>query len=236
MCSLKSRGGLTHGRGLRESVRHQWVFTLPICAAIHDAMTIRSQKKIRTSEQHVDLSSARKGRDLTDLDKLLDWFDDHNPFVCNSSDLSSMSTGLTAEEGDGVNCDITEEVGSKLQSKMDSVSYNGAKIKRSEQIKTLQDLQPGVRVGRKKTLHIDPAILFSRCSAISQRISENMEQYFQWEMCVDPPSLFKDNFMRKPVKSDLADALYKDVAHNSPSGERMRVVDRLASSLHTVET
>ena len=26
MCSLKSRGGLTHGRGLSESVRQQWVF------------------------------------------------------------------------------------------------------------------------------------------------------------------------------------------------------------------
>ena len=225
MSSLKSRGGLTHGRGLIESVRHQWVFTMPICASIHDAMTLRTQKKLRTSEQHVDLSSARKDRDHTDLDKLLDWFDDHNPFFCNSSDLCSLSTGLTAEEEDGVNCDITEEVGFKLQSNMDIMSYNGAKIKRSEQIKTLQDLQPGVRVGRKKTLCIDPAILFSRCSAISQRISEDMEPYFQWEMCVDPPSLFKDNFMRKPVKSDLADALYKDVAHTSPSGERMRIVD-----------
>ena len=67
MCSLKSRGGLTHGRGLTESVRHHWVFILPICVAIHDAMTTRSQTKIRTSEQHVDLSSAQKDRDLADL-------------------------------------------------------------------------------------------------------------------------------------------------------------------------
>ena len=147
MCSLKSRGGLTHGRGLSESVRHQWVFTMPICASIHDAMTLRTQKKLHTSKQHVDLGSARKYRDRTDLDKLLDWFDDHNPFICNSSDLCSLLTGLTAKEEDGVNCDITEEVGFKLQSNIDSVSYNGAKIKRSEQIKTLQDLQPGVRVG-----------------------------------------------------------------------------------------
>ena len=52
-----------------------------------------------------------------------------------------------------------------------------------------------------------------------------MEPYFQWEMCVNPPSLFKENFMRKSVKSDLADALYKGVAHCSPSDERMRIVD-----------
>ena len=117
------------------------------CMTIHDAMTARSQKKIRTSKQHVDPSSARKDCDLADLDKLLDWFHDNNPFLCTSDDLHSLSTGLTAEKGDAINCDIAEEVGSKLQSKMDSVRYNGAIIKRSEQIKTLQDLQPGVRVG-----------------------------------------------------------------------------------------
>ena len=77
---------------------------------------------------------------------------------------------MTAKEEDGVNCDITEKVGFRLQSKIDS--YNGAKIKRSEQIKTLQDPQPGVRVVRKKTLRIDPAILFNQCSAISQGINE----------------------------------------------------------------
>ena len=110
---------------------------------------------------------------------------------------------------------------------MDSVSYNGTKNKRYEQMKTLQDLQPGVRVGRKKTLHIDPAILFSRCSAIAQRIGESLEPYCKWEMCVIPPSLFKDNFTRKPVKSELADTLYRDVhvADMGPSGEQMSIVD-----------
>ena len=38
-------------------------------------------------------------------------------------------------------------------------------------------------------------------------------------------SIFKDNFMRKPVKSDLADAFYKDVENTNPSGERMRILD-----------
>ena len=225
MCSLKSRGGLTHGRGLTESVRQQWVFTLPICAAIHDAMTLRSQKKLRTSEQHEDFSSARKDRDMSDLNRLLDWFETHNPFVSNSSELHSLSTGLTAVEGGGVNCDAAEEVVFNLQSNMDYVSYNEAKLKRSEQIKTLQDLQPGVKAGKKKSKRVDPAVLFSRCSALSKRISEKMEPYFKWEMCLDPPSLFKDNFMRKPVKADLSDALYKGVAHTSPSGEMMHVVD-----------
>ena len=33
------------------------------------------------------------------------------------------------------------------------------------------------------------------------------------------------NFIRKSVKSDLADELYKDVEHISPSGERMHIVN-----------
>ena len=38
MCSLKSRGGLSHGRRMTESVRHQWIYTMHHQAAIHDAM------------------------------------------------------------------------------------------------------------------------------------------------------------------------------------------------------
>ena len=37
--SLKSRGGLTRGRGMTESVRQQWLYSTQACVAIHDAMT-----------------------------------------------------------------------------------------------------------------------------------------------------------------------------------------------------
>ena len=37
--SLKSRGGLTRGRGMTESVRQQWLYSTKSCAAIHDDMT-----------------------------------------------------------------------------------------------------------------------------------------------------------------------------------------------------
>ena len=38
MASLKSRGGLSHGRGMTESVRTQWIHTMHHSVAIHDAM------------------------------------------------------------------------------------------------------------------------------------------------------------------------------------------------------
>ena len=52
MRSLKSRGGLTRGRGMTEIVRQQWVYSMHACAAIHDAMTSLTGKHHTTSHQH----------------------------------------------------------------------------------------------------------------------------------------------------------------------------------------
>ena len=51
MRSIKSRGGLTRGRGFTESTRHQWVHT----AVIHEAMTSTTKSTLGNSEQHVEL-------------------------------------------------------------------------------------------------------------------------------------------------------------------------------------
>ena len=52
MRSLKSHGGLTRGRGMAESVRQQWVYSMHACAAIHDAMTSLTGKHHTTSHRH----------------------------------------------------------------------------------------------------------------------------------------------------------------------------------------
>ena len=49
---LKSRGGLTRGRGMTESVRQQWVYSMHACAAIRDAMTSLTGKHHTPSHQH----------------------------------------------------------------------------------------------------------------------------------------------------------------------------------------
>ena len=80
-----------------------------------------------------------------------------------------------------------------------------ASIKRSDHIKSLADLKPGVQVDKRK-LNIDPTILFSRLIAIVQR-EEDMSLYFGYELTAFPTSLFKDNFMRKAVKAQLTKSL-----------------------------
>ena len=64
---------------------------------------------------HIRRTCARKDRDMSDLNKLLDRFETHNPFVTHSTDLLSLSIGLTTKEGGGVNCDAAKEVGFDLQ-------------------------------------------------------------------------------------------------------------------------
>ena len=54
MRSIKSRGGLTRGRGIIESVSLQWIYSMHKCAGIHDAMTPITNTKHKTSKQHVD--------------------------------------------------------------------------------------------------------------------------------------------------------------------------------------
>ena len=212
MRSLKSRGGLTRGRGMTESVRQQWVYIMHACAAIHDAMTSLTGKHHTTSHQHVEFGEARRQHDLRDMNKFLDWFRSYDPFDDNVPQLRSLASGLAASEGDGINCDEAEKVGSEIQRSLDSVSVRNATIKRRHMVHTLNELKPGVKVD-KQTVQIDPSILFLRCTALAQRENEDITAYFANEMTAVPTSLFRDFFMRKVDKSELGREIKKNVTN-----------------------
>ena len=134
-----------------------------------------------------------------------------------------MSLGLTASEDDDVNCDCTEEVGAKIQQKIDSVTVTEASLKRSDQIRSLNHLQPGIQINKKK-YHIDLIIFFSRLIAIVQR-EEDMTQYFKYELTAFPTSLFKDAGMLKMQISQLAKAITTDVEPADCSVSAVYVID-----------
>ena len=56
--SLKSRGGITRGRGVTESVRVLWTNTAHRCGTIHEPMTNLTGKKRKSSEQHLELGQS----------------------------------------------------------------------------------------------------------------------------------------------------------------------------------
>ena len=138
MRSIKSRGGLTRGRGMTETVRLQWIYSMHKCAGIHNAMTAMTNSEHRTSVNQ------------------------HEPFNLNETKLRSLSSSLTASDGDDINCYNTEEVGRKV---LDNISVLEASIKKSEQVKSLDHLYPGIQVDKEK-VQINPNLLFSRLIAI----------------------------------------------------------------------
>ena len=76
-----------------------------------------------------------------------------------------MSSGLTTTEGDSINPDKADEVELKIQMQIDGLNVAEASIKRSDHVKPLADLKPGIVVDQRK-LTIDPTIIFSRLIAI----------------------------------------------------------------------
>jgi hypothetical protein len=115
MRALKSKGGLTRGRGVTESVRLLWVKTMHRCTSVHNSMSDLTGLHHKTSEQHTELGQSRKMRDNEDLQKIIDWFSYRNPFSMEDLSLRSLSTGLTATDEDCVNCDDADSVGRTIQ-------------------------------------------------------------------------------------------------------------------------
>ena len=221
MGSLKSRGGVT--RGITDSVKLLLVSSMHPCAGIHDAMENLTQQRHRSSEQDVELGSSRIKRDNSDLKRLIDWFDAHEPFDPRQPLLQSISSGITALDEDGVNCDEAAKVGFLIQEKLNGMCIENASIKRKDHVKTLESRFPGIKIDNN-TVHIDPLILFSRLTAVLQR-EDDVITKFSYELAPEPPSLFKDGMTRKPTKSTLRKHLLDQIEPSVPVTAIACVID-----------
>ena len=169
MRSIKSRGGLTRGRGFINSVRLMWVHSAHVCGEVHNAMTILIGLQHQTSEQHIELGTSRIKRDNSDLIKVQNWFEKHDPFDQSEPNLKSLSSGVIASTESGINCvKKIEKVGEEIQKSLDRKVVQDASVKRKDMVKTLENLKSGVMI-EKETIHIDPMVLFARLMLILQR-------------------------------------------------------------------
>ena len=112
------------------------------------------------------MSVTRRKRDNDDLRKIYAWFNKHNPFDSNNS-LRILSSGLTVTENDNINCGDAESVGKNIHTDLGNACVENAKIRRKDQVKTLEDLRPGAKID-STNVHIDPLVLFTRLTAILQ--------------------------------------------------------------------
>jgi hypothetical protein len=224
MGSIKGQGGLTRGRGFSESARSMWISTLHNSASVHFAMLSLTGLTNEENSKHADTGASRTARDYSDIEKLLEWLDANNPFEANSSVLRGLSTGLIASEEDNVNCDCAEDVGLAIQVKMDGKLFYELSLKKSDQIKSLEQLQKN-KNKLKPTSGTDLTSLFQRLLVVVER-SADIPSYFAFELTSIPLSLFNDSgFMRKPNKPALAKALLKNVKTVSMPPDVRYVVD-----------
>lgn len=182
MRSLKSRGGLTRGKGFSSSVRILWLQSMHSCAEVHNTLSEVTCNKHSTSDQHEEMGKSRLQRDYNDLQKLVEWFEVNDPFDSKRVELQSLSTGLIADET--INCDEVEKVGHDIKSQLDGIAVIKATLKRKEKVKPLSSLKNIIRVNNQ-TVNIDPALLFTRLIVIAERC-DDIKSYFDYELTQVP--------------------------------------------------
>jgi len=211
MRSVMSRGGLTHGPGMTESVRLLWVSSMHKCGTVYSALNdLVKASQSSDDNEHADMGPSQVRRDTVDLNTIVRWFRSHNPLTVTDRRLHSLSSGVAASHSDGINCHEAEAVGARIMSKMDDVVFTDVVLKKIDQAKTLEHIGNKVLIGTKK-LVLDCTILFSRLLVIIQR-NTDIEPFFRYELTATPTALFTDTSMRKCVKSVLAKELKKHVS------------------------
>lgn len=212
MRSLKTTGGLTHGRGMTEKQRTIWLLSMPTCVDVNNAMQSVTGISYHTSDQHVGCSKPNIKRDDKDRRDILQFFQDRDPF-CDECELHSIASGVVA--GNNVNVDSAKFIGKNILDDMTGKSVSEYKFKKKCQAITL---------ARKVSLiidadvvQIDPQLLFQRLTIVSGRIEDDKYSIKTYELCTHPPSLFDSSgFLREANKPALADTLWSLIANESP--------------------
>lgn len=222
MRSGKSPGGLTHGRGMTESVRIAWLSSVTEYASVHAAMSKVTRTDERTVE-HVECSVSRMKRDLCDLKKIELYLSQYSPFGNSDNErLISLSSSVTAGKDDGVNCDQAESLGFALQQHWDNQKYGSLVLRKADKVVPLANVVDSTQNSVK--VAINTSSLFHRLVLVGERTG-TVRDCFSYELTPYPMSLFKDELMRKPNKPDLCKSFIEGLtAEMLPSGV-LTVVD-----------
>ena len=154
-----------------------WKLILHTCASVHDSMMDLTGLMIKSSEQHVDVTEARRCKDTHDYEKIKNWLEERNPFIYSDENVHSLSIGLTSTIGrNAVNCKKSEKLGEGIHKKLDGETMATSTIKRKDQFKSLESIINTVKIGDSSEI-VNPTILFVRLTAMAQR-AEDVEKNF----------------------------------------------------------
>lgn len=219
MRSIKTQGGLTHGRGLSESVLTTFVLTMIILVDVCNEMESFCNVSFATTEQHVDSREYRLKRDVADLEKLLSFFNIYDPFP-ETDKITSIFSGIVGN--DTINCHLAYEEGVKSLKTIVGNNFGNVKFQRKKKVRSLKTIQSSLKVNGE-TVAIDPLLLFQRIS-LNIHSKEDMEYYLQYELAPFALSLFTEHGLRKNVKAQFYDE-FATVDAPSQSNSVVHVVD-----------
>ena len=160
---------------MTEVQRLTWILGMPSCAQVNFAMQELTGVNYNTSEQHKDTSKSRQQRDTADTYKLIEAFNEWDPFGSEPS-LHNIVRGVAAH--DKVNVNKARSVGQTILESMVGNNVNDYSFKSKDQAVTLGSKTTVVIGG--EPVQVDPQLLFQRLSVIATR--EEQE---------DPAALFK---------------------------------------------
>lgn len=222
MKNMKSRGGITRGRGFSDNVLAKWTLAMIVMQNICDEIENFCDIHYETSEQHVDMRSSRIDRDRRDSIKLREWLSQHPPFS-DTDTIRSLSSGIVG--GTDVNCHLAQEVGMEMVTKM--VTYGNFKnvtFKRKHKVVTLASVVNSFKAGTLKVTAIDPFTLFQRL-CLSKQSDEDLKVFLSYELAPYPMSLFSEEGMRKGNKSSLYKAFTPINSNEMTEKKALAVVD-----------
>lgn len=200
MRSLKISGGLTRGRGMDETKRSLWLYSLPARADLNNALQDLTNLKTETSDQHKECGKSRLIRDNKDLDCIYNFLKERNPFAGTTpKEFRNIADGLVSTTKADV--DQAGKIGMKIIRSLEDKNVFEHSFERCKQV---------VRMSSKNELVIDGDMVIIDPDALFQRLlllilqserSDEKETSFCYELCHKPPSLFDQNGLMREANS-----------------------------------
>ena len=146
-------------------------------------------------------------RDAKDIQTILDYIKDSNPFTHATTDLHSLSSGLIDDSS--VNVDSADQIGSDIITSMQGKSVSEFKFLKKHKVTNLSDAVYVTHNGEK--VQIQPEQLYQRL-IVAGIDSIEIHELLTYELCSYPSSLFDSKLMMRVAdKADLKQEIIKSV-------------------------
>ena len=182
MCSLKSAGRLTRGRGMGELQRLVWLLSMPSCAAVNQWMVSFTHGASKI-EHHKDLTEAlqrcrQQRKDDKDTGTKLRYVLQRNPFETEGYQLVCIATGQTSDTS--ANVDSAKEIGHRILQSMKGQPVSAVSFKKRKEAVTMST-KPAVKIGGER-VSVDPQLLFQRLLHVAGGDLSKLEEIFKHEL------------------------------------------------------